>query len=94
MTSNGLRDALGVVTHPRPGLVTVPTAAFDQRIVLSRVERDHLSRIAVHLEAGKRLRFDEHVVVAEVDPTGKIDRPTPRRCPKAPRCGRRSSKDA
>lgn len=75
LNDQGLRDAIGVIAHPRPGLVTVLTAAFEHRVDLSRSERGALTRIALHLESGHRLRENKAAVIAEIDRAGNVREP-------------------
>lgn len=71
--SNGYHDAIGIVAHPRPGLATVISAVYEEPVRLERRERALLTRIAMHLEAGHRLRTDRGALIGEIDARGRFE---------------------
>jgi DNA-binding NarL/FixJ family response regulator len=66
--NEGFGDAIAVFAHPRPGLVTVLSAMFERPFEISRASRALLTRVALHLEAGHRVRVNDGAVVAEIAP--------------------------
>lgn len=68
----GCRDVLGLVVHPKPGTVGVLFAAASDRIALSRDDRRRLTQVAIHVEAGLRLRLRPEIVKAVIEPNGKV----------------------
>jgi DNA-binding CsgD family transcriptional regulator len=65
-------DALGIVSHPAPGLVTVLTALSDRPIEVAPYERRLLMRIALHMDAGHRVRRHPERVMAEMTADGRV----------------------
>jgi DNA-binding NarL/FixJ family response regulator len=68
----GVRDTIGLVAHPVPGVVVVLFVAEDKRILLSRHQRTRLSQIAVHIETSYRLRRRPGMVRAILDDRGNL----------------------
>ncbi len=68
----GIDDCLGIVTHPLPNVVVVVWAFSDSLIELSRYERRLLTQIALHVEAGYRLRRRPEIVKAELRSDGRV----------------------
>jgi DNA-binding NarL/FixJ family response regulator len=69
---HGLRDTLGIVTHPTPRLTLVAWAIHDREVVLSSHERRLLTQVALHLDAGYRVRVSPSVVKAVLTDDGRI----------------------
>ncbi|MBS2014629.1 MAG: hypothetical protein JST00_17205 [Deltaproteobacteria bacterium] len=57
----GLEDALGVVTHPEPGVSAILYAALDRRTSLERDERRRLTQLGLHFENAVRLRRNPRI---------------------------------
>jgi DNA-binding CsgD family transcriptional regulator len=70
--SLGVYDGLGVLLHPDPGLAAVLFAGYPSEVVLTRHQRRILSQVALHVEAGLRLRLRPECVKAVISPTGAI----------------------
>lgn len=68
----GVADTLGLVVHPVPGVASVLFRGLDAKLRLSRHERARLTRLALHYEAGLRLRLAPEAVIAVVDTSGKV----------------------
>jgi DNA-binding CsgD family transcriptional regulator len=60
--SVGVKDLVGIVVHPAPGVVLVLSCGFDRRVMPTRHERSLLSQIGLHLESAYRLRSRPEVV--------------------------------
>lgn len=79
----GIPDALGIVVHPEPGLSTVIWAVHARPIALGAYERRLLTRIALHVETGHRLRLRPEAIKAELTSDGRVltqaDAPLPER---------------
>jgi len=71
-TKHRLGDGVAVIAHPTPGVVAVLYALSSDRIVLAQHERKQLARLAVHLDAGWRLRGRPELVRAELTPDGRV----------------------
>lgn len=65
-------DTVGVLAHPRPGVVTTIYAMDAQEIRLSRHDRALLTRLALHLDAVQRLRTRASEPIAVIDEHGKL----------------------
>jgi DNA-binding CsgD family transcriptional regulator len=65
-------DAVGLVVHPAPGLAAVLYAPTTRVIQLSRHEKQTLTQVALHLEAGLRLRLRPGAVKAVLSPDGRV----------------------
>jgi DNA-binding NarL/FixJ family response regulator len=70
--SLGIAEAVGTVVHPEPGLALVFFAALAERRPLTPHERTTLSRVALHIESGLRLRRRPEVAVALLGANGKL----------------------
>ncbi|MBK7402325.1 MAG: hypothetical protein IPJ34_40330 [Myxococcales bacterium] len=68
----GVEDVLGVLAHPEPGVVAVLFAGATSTFELSRHELRTLRQLAVHLEAGLRLRLRPEAVRAALHPDGRV----------------------
>jgi len=71
-SASGCSDALGVFSHPKPGRVAVLYAIHDAPIVLSRHDRELLTRVALHIDTAHRLRCAPELVKAVLDADGRI----------------------
>lgn len=70
--ASGFSDALGIIAHPAPGLVTALVAGFEHPVTLGAYERRLLARLALHLETEQRARRRPESVTAEVTADGRI----------------------
>jgi DNA-binding CsgD family transcriptional regulator len=68
----GIADALGAVVNPTTNESTVLFAGSKQTIALRRTETELLTRTALHVEAGLRMRRRPEVVRAVLAPDGRI----------------------
>lgn len=66
------REAVGVLSHPTPGRIICLTAAYRRSVRLTARERAALTRLALHLEAGYRLRHHPEIVRAVLDANGTV----------------------
>jgi DNA-binding CsgD family transcriptional regulator len=71
-SDHGAADAAGVFFHPAPGIAGVLYQGAREPIRLSRHQRSTLTRVALHLEVGYRLRLRTPVVLAVIAPDGRI----------------------
>lgn len=67
-----IRDAFGIVVHPEPGMTFVMFSGRDHEIHVSKRERQVLTQLALHIEAGYRLRLRPESVKAVVKPDGTV----------------------
>lgn len=70
--SYGAVDGVGLVVHPEPGVVAALYAGYPDEVALSWQQRNVLTQVALHVEAGYRLRLRPEVVKAVVSADGKI----------------------
>jgi DNA-binding CsgD family transcriptional regulator len=89
--SIGAHDVLGIVVNPTPNVSVISYAVFDEPIAMSPYERRLLTQIALHLEAGYRLRRRPEIVVAEISADGKVLHRTGD-APDAARLGRQAAR--
>ncbi|AKU99185.1 hypothetical protein AKJ09_05849 [Labilithrix luteola] len=68
----GFTDALGLKGEAEPGLKFVVYMTFDERVSIERAEREHLSRVALHLESAVRLRYRPETMRAVISPDGVV----------------------
>lgn len=69
----GASDAVAIVVHPEPGVGLVLNTLQDEPVNLSRQQKSLLTRIALHIETGYRLRLRaSDVVMAVVSSDGKL----------------------
>lgn len=68
-----LRDALGILLHPAPGIVAVLMSAGRDDMTPSPAERRRLTWLGLHLEAALRMRLRPESLRAVVGPTGRIE---------------------
>lgn len=73
LDGTGIRDAFAVVVRPTPDIVLLAYAAVNERVTLSRTEREVLSRLGLHMEASYRLATRPESLVAVVDPNGRVE---------------------
>ncbi|MCC6522722.1 MAG: helix-turn-helix transcriptional regulator [Polyangiaceae bacterium] len=73
----GALDVLGLVVHPEPGVVAVLFFGSQREFALPRAARATLSRLALHVEAGLRLRLRPESIKAVIDTRGKVEHHTP-----------------
>jgi DNA-binding NarL/FixJ family response regulator len=65
-------DAVGMVLHPAPGLPVVLCAGYARSPAVPRHIRRLLTRVALHVEAGYRLRARRGSVRAVIRPDGRL----------------------
>jgi len=68
----GVGEAIGIVSNPAPGVVSVLAAMSDQPIELHSYERQLLTRLALHIDAGHRARRRPEQIEAELTHDGRI----------------------
>lgn len=71
-TEHGAADAVGLFFHPVPGVAGVLYQGSREPVVLSRYVRETLTRVALHLEAGFRLRLAPPRLLAVITPDGRV----------------------
>lgn len=69
----GVADSLGIVVHPLPGVPAVLYAGAKQTLRLRAHEHRVLSQVALHIEAGLRLRLRPESVRAVLTPAGRVE---------------------
>lgn len=68
----GLSDCLGLLVHPSPGTVVVLFAGHRSPIALPRHTQTTLAQLALHLEAGLRIRLRPESVLGVLAPDGRL----------------------
>lgn len=69
----GVADTLGIVVHPMPGVPAVLYAASRNIVDVPPHAQRTLSQVALHIEAGLRLRLRPESVRAVLTPSGRIE---------------------
>ncbi len=69
---HGAFDGVGLIVHPEPGVAAALYGGYTREVELTWQERKLLSQLALHVEAGYRLRRRPEIVKAEVTPEGKV----------------------
>lgn len=69
---HGAVDGVGLIVHPEPGVAAALYAGYSRPVALSWHQRKALSQVALHVEAGYRLRLRPEVVKAVISPEGKV----------------------
>ena len=70
--SHGAYDGVGLLVHPEPGVAAALYAAYSREVVLGWHPKKVLAQLALHVEAGFRLRLRPEVVKAVISPEGRI----------------------
>lgn len=70
--SHDAYDGVGLLVHPEPGVAAALYAGYSREVVLGWHSRKVLAQLALHVEAGLRLRLRPEVVKAVISPEGRI----------------------
>lgn len=73
-SKHGMQDGVALIGHPRPGRIVVLHAIAHRHLTLTKREREILTRLAFHLEAGARLRQVPGALRATISRRGKVER--------------------
>jgi DNA-binding CsgD family transcriptional regulator len=68
----GVADCIGLLFHPAPRTAVGLWVGCDERVRLDRLTRRRLTQLALHIEAGLRIRLHPESVVAILEPDGRI----------------------